>query len=132
MGLFGKTVKFTCPRRHDFLAYDAGREDADCWRKPAHNTKVETCSYCGSIRPEALFEAIDAGEKIGPTDKNYKAYVQGEVVGWGKFYFQHLDEPDCHRFIEKMQDGTMHIGDPGHFYRLPFFIRRVPVNPEAA
>lgn len=34
-----------------------------------------TCSYCGSISPEALFTAIAEGREIGPTDKNYKIYI---------------------------------------------------------
>jgi hypothetical protein len=35
-----------------------------------------TCSYCGSISPEMLFAAIEAGTAVlGATDKNYKLYV---------------------------------------------------------
>lgn len=34
-----------------------------------------TCSYCGSITEERFFECADAGMKITPTDKSYKAYV---------------------------------------------------------
>lgn len=34
-----------------------------------------TCSYCGSMNPDALFECIEAGSEITPTDKNYKIYV---------------------------------------------------------
>ena len=35
-----------------------------------------TCSYCGSLSPELLFEAIARGDEIEPTDKNYKIYVR--------------------------------------------------------
>lgn len=35
-----------------------------------------TCSYCGSMKPETVFAAIEAGFKLTPTDKNYKVYVQ--------------------------------------------------------
>lgn len=34
-----------------------------------------TCSYCGSIAPDALFSAIASGYTLGPTDKRYKVYV---------------------------------------------------------
>lgn len=41
-----------------------------------------------------------------------------------KFYFQHFDEEQKHRFIELHNQGKLKIGMPGHFYRLPFFCRR--------
>lgn len=34
-----------------------------------------TCSYCGSMHPDDLFAAIEAGSVITPTDKSYKIYV---------------------------------------------------------
>lgn len=34
-----------------------------------------TCSYCGSLNPDIFFEAIKSGSELGPTDKNYKVYV---------------------------------------------------------
>lgn len=33
------------------------------------------CNYCGSMHPEDLFAAIEAGAQIDGTDKNYKIYV---------------------------------------------------------
>lgn len=56
----------------------------------SHWTEDGTCSYCGSLSPEQLFAAIEAGCELGPTDKNYKVYVHrldpkaGEpcVYGW--------------------------------------------------
>jgi hypothetical protein len=48
----------------------------DTWRSRGDAYAIDpTCSYCGSIQPEALFAAIEAGAEIGPTDKNYKVYV---------------------------------------------------------
>jgi len=41
----------------------------------SHWTEDGTCSYCGSISPDALFAAIAAGCELGPTDKDYKVYV---------------------------------------------------------
>jgi hypothetical protein len=64
-----------CGRRSDPFAPDFPGEDT--WREggnPYHMSP--TCSYCGSITPEALFAAIEAGHEIGPTDKNYKLYVE--------------------------------------------------------
>ena len=33
------------------------------------------CSYCGSMHPDDFFAAAEAGAQLGPTDKNYKVYV---------------------------------------------------------
>jgi hypothetical protein len=43
----------------------------------------------------------------------------------GKFYFQHLSEPQMLEFIAMLNDKTMKIGYPGYFYRRPFFIAPV-------
>lgn len=43
--------------------------------KTSHWRDDETCSYCGSISPDAFFRAIDEGCELGPTDKDYKVYV---------------------------------------------------------
>jgi hypothetical protein len=43
--------------------------------KSSHWRDDGTCSYCGSISPATLFAAIEAGFEVGPTDKNYKVYV---------------------------------------------------------
>lgn len=47
----------------------------------------------------------------------------GEAIA--KFYFQHLSQQQQERFIELINDGSMRIGTPGHFYSLPFFIKMV-------
>ncbi len=105
---------FTCPRRAEGPRYDVDGEDT--W-----STKG-TCSYCGSISPAALFEAIEADHEIGPTDKNYKVYVKGD--GHHKFYFQHLSEAEKLEFLDLLNQGKIRIGSPGHFYVLPFFAVR--------
>lgn len=38
------------------------------------------CGYCGSMHPDDLFTAIDAGAMITGTDKNYKIYVDAPSV----------------------------------------------------
>jgi len=61
---------FLCARRGEgtFMRDDT----KDFWRK---RDGYRACSYCGSMHPDDLFEAIDAGAHIGGTDKNYKIYV---------------------------------------------------------
>lgn len=34
------------------------------------------CSYCGSMHPDDFFKAIEQKCELGPTDKNYKVYVE--------------------------------------------------------
>lgn len=42
----------------------------------SHWREDGTCSYCGSLNPDILFAAIEAGTaELGATDKNYKLYV---------------------------------------------------------
>lgn len=65
-------VLLTCPRRGDPFAYGAGEERQDYWYERNH---MRVCSYCGSLHPDDFMKAIDDGHEIGPTDKNYKAYV---------------------------------------------------------
>lgn len=161
-----------CGRRDDAystLVYDG----ADEWRE---HDGYPICSYCGSLSPEALFAAIEQGVELGPTDKNYKMYVdlpskdptKLRVVSasnfddgsqrvadlpqplyqcavedgygsrpdttwvrfaardktFGKFYFQHFSEEDKKRFIGMINANTLNIGEPGYFYRLPFFVTK--------
>lgn len=56
----------TCGRRGN----DGTKEDH--WRTRDHH---RACSYCGSMHPDELFAAIEAGCELGPTDKSYKVYV---------------------------------------------------------
>lgn len=88
-----------------------------------------TCSYCGSMDPDALMARIEAGDvELGPTDKSYKIYVRDILdagLGFAKFYFQHFSPEQQVRFIELFNAGKLHIGTPGYFYRLPFFCRPV-------
>ena len=87
-----------------------------------------TCSSCGSLSPEAFFEAIEKGANIGPTDKGYKAYVNGpaapKVHGACKFYFQHMSAIQQKHFVDLMNAKKVAIGPPGHFYVLPYFMTK--------
>lgn len=40
-----------------------------------------------------------------------------------KFYFEHLSEEQMRTFVELLNAGRLRINYPGHFYRLPFFVR---------
>lgn len=104
----------TCPRRTESFTQASTLEGEDHWGKD------NTCSYCGSMHPDKLFEAINAGEELGPTDKSYKVYV-GHTQ---KFYFQHLSVEQRKQFIDLINAKTIKLGYPGHFYVLPFFCTR--------
>lgn len=104
---------FTCPRRNELMAYQGDRKNEDTW------TKRNTCSYCGSIKPEDFILRINNGEEVSPTDKNYKAYIGDH----DKFYYPHLDEHQRMTFIELYNNRVMKVGYPGYFYRTPFFMK---------
>jgi hypothetical protein len=40
-----------------------------------------------------------------------------------KFYFDHLSEEQMKRFVELLNGKKLKLDYPGHFYRLPFFIK---------
>src|ERR1700744_1017057 len=88
-----------------------------------------TCSYCGSLSGDAFIKFLRDGGQVGPTDKNYKAYLHDAEVAPGvvvrapalKFYFQHLDAGQRAEFITLYNDRKMNIGYPGHFYVHPYF-----------
>lgn len=80
------------------------------------------CSYCGSMHPDDLFQAIADGAEVEPTDKNYKAYVRFADGRHHKFYFEHLDEAQRQRFVDLLNAKAVKIGYPGHFYVRPFFV----------
>jgi len=46
----------------------------DHWRE--HDLGVPTCSYCGGLRPDVFFAAVEARCEVIPTDKAYKVYVR--------------------------------------------------------
>ena len=48
-------------------------DNADFWYI-RHGLRV--CSYCGSLHPDDFMSAVKCGNRLTPTDKNYKAYIQ--------------------------------------------------------
>ena len=118
----------TCPRRTE----DGTDNPNTPWAFPT-GTNLDTydvreegglpkCSYCGSVEPNAFLDRLEAGDELGPTDKNYKAYLE-HSVGFNKFYYQHLDQPEQRaRFIALLNERKVKFGYPGRFTVLPYFL----------
>lgn len=68
-------IVFDCPRGGGLELSNYPK--TDFWRDD------NTCSYCGSMHPDDFMKLVEAGEKLVPTDKNYKVYVMvpNEKVG---------------------------------------------------
>ena len=116
-GNWDMSQEHECPRRAEgcpaFL-----RDKKDTWRDD------RTCSFCGSMHPDDFMVAAATGAELGPTDKNYKVYVDSTK----KFYFQHLNVEQKHEFIAMLNSQKIKIGEPGHFYVLPFFCKVDPTD----
>jgi hypothetical protein len=111
-----------------------------------------TCDYCGSLLPDEFMRRVEAGDvTLDPTDKSYKVYVhndggqqfkqsyrtdKGDVgmdqTKWEwvcretqecKFCFQHLSAEQQQAFVRLLNEKKLKLNYPGHFYRLPFFIK---------
>lgn len=126
-----------CPRRAET---GSTRGLPDRWQKRGGHL---ACSYCGSSHPDEVMRAIAAGEVVlGPTDKNYKVYLEHSGLKLGmKFYLQHLSEEQRSEFIRLYNEdretreyhedlsftvtrpGAMKLGYPGRFYAGIFFAR---------
>lgn len=56
--------------------------------------KEERCSYCGSMSPAKLVEAINTGIRVSFADRKYgwphKLYLESSYEGLMKFYIVHL------------------------------------------
>lgn len=64
------TVAHKCPRRHESMHEmhpDFDKDDG--WRED------KTCTWCGSLHPDAFMQAAESGVEIQPTDKDYKSYL---------------------------------------------------------
>jgi hypothetical protein len=83
---------------------------------------LRKCSYCGSVHPEDFIANLKAGDELGVTDKNYKAYLE-HGPGMNKFYYQHMNEDQQKEFVDMCNNHVVHFGYPGRFTVLPFFIQ---------
>lgn len=116
--------KHTCPRRVGEPGPWEHEEGLDGWTKRAD---IERCDFCGSIEPDEFMRLVREGYQVGPTDKSYKAYMESpDGRNLGKFYFQHLTIDQRVEFVELLNNKSVNIGYPGHFYVRPFFV--VPVE----
>lgn len=134
----------TCPRRIMEMGPWDKAEGIDDWREsPRRDGEVTPyCSFCGSLHPGKFLALIAQGWSVGPTDKNYKAYLhptreEGPEPGGrpgdplpqitpqiqAKFYYQHLSPTQQRQFIDLYNQRQMQISTPGYFYVLPFFMR---------
>ena len=139
------TEKLVCPRREETgMESVSNYPKTDKWEirkevmSKSNISKNRECSYCGSMHPEDFLKRIEEGWEVGPTDKNYKAYIERiddsyvDTTGLGlkssfergKFYFQHFNEEQKRKFIKLLNAKKIRIGVPGHFHNLPFFIKR--------
>lgn len=96
----------------------------------------DTCSYCGSLNPDTLMAHLESGDvSLGPTDKDYKVYVQAKPNkedkqlatgerGYNKFYFIHLSTDQKKRFVELLNERKIDFGGSAGFYVTPYFISR--------
>lgn len=112
--------KITCPRRMEEMGPWKREEGLDQYKRGGGLVgQARACSFCGSMPPEDFMQAVREGKEVGPTDKNYKAYVGAHE---GKFYYQHLSEEQRKEFIALLNEKKVSIGYPGYFYVLPFFV----------
>ena len=131
---------FLCPRRDEFApdGIPSGMPKTDTWLR---EYGYRTCSWCGSMHPEDFMRICRSGSgEVGPTDKRYKAYVEGGIIR-AKFYFRHLTEDQRREFVDLYNDravrrydsegdyevirdrgSKLKIGYPGRFYVLPYFM----------
>ena len=133
----------TCPRRMTEFGGWERQEGIDEWMESPRREGelIPFCSFCGSLNPERFLELVADGWSVGPTDKNYKAYLRqaftipsDRAIASGaplpepvrhiqsKFYYQHFSSEQQRRFIDLYNGGSMRIGEPGYFYVLPFFM----------
>ncbi len=106
-----------CPRRAELFQRPT-EKSADCWEDRAG---ARACSYCGSAHPDDFMRLAAEGATVLPTDKDYKTYV-GPAER--KFYYPHLSADQRRAFVELYNQKKVNIGYPGHFYVLPYFMRR--------
>lgn len=57
-----------------------------------------------------------------PADRSHWTWETREVKET-KFYFEHLSSEQKKRFVELLNGSKLKLDYPGHFYRMPFFIK---------
>lgn len=69
----------TCPRRIHEVGPWSREENLDSWTTGhgvvGQDAVGPSCSFCGSLNPDRFMKLVREGWIVGPTDKNYKAYL---------------------------------------------------------
>lgn len=74
-----RSESHVCPRVRDETGFDPQAH----WKR-GHGMvgqEEKACSGCGSLHPERFLELVAHGYMVGPTDKNYKAYLHAPDDG---------------------------------------------------
>jgi len=86
-----------------------------------HWREDNTCSHCGGLRPSVLLEALRKNDvSVVPTDKAYKLYYEGPHLGGNgsrKCYTNHFSLSQALEFVTMIENNSIRIETPGHFYR---------------
>lgn len=94
--------RITCPRRTGEFGPWEHEDKLDSY------SEFGECSFCGSLSPTVFFEAIERGEKIIPTDKNYKAYIRmtnSEAIDHYQAQIeQHIEHEKADGYVESSTD----------------------------
>jgi len=70
-----------CPRRAESAINFPGPDRWEARHGLVHQSQVGmSCSHCGSLHPDRFMELVREGWIVGPTDKNYKAYLHEPVT----------------------------------------------------
>lgn len=74
--------KQTCPRRMTDWGPWEREEELDNWKGKGGlvGQKGRRCSFCGSMHPDQFMQHLRDGAVLGPTDKNYKAYLHAPIT----------------------------------------------------
>jgi len=74
----------SCPRRMTDWGAQERAKGLDTWSDRAamsgQNRVGRSCSYCGSLDPDRFMELVRDGWIVGPTDKDYKAYLESPLT----------------------------------------------------
>jgi hypothetical protein len=112
---------------------DLPEGEPDRLRVLSHATFLPSNSGERYVRGADLSEeqrAIVQQEGITFREDDYYQFAPRGSIKHAKFYFQHLTQAGCEKFIELLNAKRLNIGYPGRFYVLPFFC--VPVKEDPA
>ena len=90
-----------------------------------YKTTVDNCPYKfgdfnNGMYAVDVLDLILKGNRLIPTDKNYKIYIDTEF-GRFKSYFYDWTDDQQNKLIELVNDKKINFAVPGYFYTLPFF-----------